>query len=306
MKVIHTEEKNLSFAAIDIGSNAIRLLIKSVELGAPASQMRKTQMVRVPIRLGEDSFVRGAISGAKVDQLIRLMKSYKLLMKVCGVIGYRACATSAMRDASNGKVVVAKIREKTGIDIEIISGLEEARIVYESHIADLLNKEADYIYVDVGGGSTEISLIHSGELRKSSTYNIGTVRMLSGKVKPSETAKLNRYLESLAVRYPGLNIIGSGGNINKLYRLADNCKQNYLQITSLEKIYDMLRDKSIEERIAQFGLNRDRADVIIPAAEIFLNIARRIRAERIFVPTIGISDGIIHALYTDYLNDTSR
>ncbi len=294
----------LNFAAIDIGSNAVRLLIKGVEPGNPPAGMRKVQLVRVPLRLGEDVFGQGAISEIKVQRLTRLVKSFKLLMKVYGVTAYRACATSAMRDAANGKKIVKHIFDKTGIWIEIVSGQEEARIVYDSHIADLLDREKDYIYVDVGGGSTEISLLSGGEFRESGSFNIGTVRMLEGKVLPSDLAAENRYLDKLARNYPQLHIIGSGGNINKLYRLAFGDKRSrteYLSVSALEELYATLERLTVAARMTKFGLNRDRADVIVPAAEIFLNIAHRVGASRIFVPTIGISDGITHSLYSEYL-----
>lgn len=299
-------DNKLFFAAIDIGSNAVRLLIKSAEEGVPPAMLRKVQLVRVPLRLGEDAFTKGEISDLKARRLIRLIRSYKLLMKVYGVMEYRACATSAMRDAANGKALAEKIFEKTGINIEVIDGLEEARIVYDSHIADLLDHRNDYIYVDVGGGSTEISLISNGSLRKSVSYNVGTVRMLKGKVKPSEMEAMNQSLDALSAEYPRLNIIGSGGNINKLYRLSASGKgqkENYLFVATLEELYDMLHSETLEQRMSHFIMNSDRADVIVPAAEIFLNIACRVKADRIFVPTIGISDGITHALYSHYLKN---
>ena len=226
------------------------------------------------------------------------MKAYKQLMKIYDVVDYRACATSAMRDASNGKEITQRIAKKTGIRVEIIDGQEEAHTVYNNHIEQLFISGQNYLYVDVGGGSTEINLISNGELKNSRSYNIGTVRMLSGMVKEKEALRTD--LAELAREYVPINIIGSGGNINKLFRLADkkDKKASFLPIKSLRDTYEALKALSPEERIRQFKLKPDRADVIVPAAEIFLEIANQVNATGIAVPTIGLSDGIIDSLYT--------
>lgn len=294
-------KSKLNFAAIDIGSNAVRLLIKGINSGDRVEDLTKSLLVRVPLRLGEDAFGEGVISPDKEKRLKRTIRSFKLLMKVFNVVSYRACATSAMRDAANGMSIAETIRRKMGIDIEVIDGNEEARIVYDSHIGDLLESTGCYIYVDVGGGSTEVSLICDGELIRSRSYNIGTVRTLSGKVQASEWEALRKDMDALAADYAGLQIIGSGGNINKLYRMGHEHSDNHLPVERLQQLYDTMAPLSLEERMERFHLNPDRADVIIPAAEIFLTIARHIGAGSVFVPTIGIIDGITHGLCADYL-----
>ncbi|MDR3652264.1 MAG: Ppx/GppA family phosphatase [Paludibacter sp.] len=287
----------LQFAAIDIGSNAVRLLIKSIVPGDPSESFTKVLMVRVPLRLGQESFVSGKISDEKSKQLIRLMKAFKQLIKIYDITDYRACATAAMREAKNSKELVKEIRKETDIKIEIISGQEEASIIYESHFADSLNKILNYIYVDVGGGSTEISLMVNGELIESKSYDIGTVRLLNDKVKSEEYDRLNRDLSELKVLYKINDIIGSGGNIIKLNSLAKIRKNNKLSIVKLEELNDSLKALSIDERITNYKLKPDRADVITHAAGVYIDVANGIGASHIIVPTIGLADGIIHILY---------
>ena len=266
--------------------------------------MSKVQLIRIPLRLGEDAFTMGVISAEKEKKLIRLMKAYKQLMKIYDVVDYRACATSAMRDARNGKDITRQIARKTGIRVDIIDGQEEAHIVYDNHIEQLFASGQNYLYVDVGGGSTEINLISNGELKNSRSYNIGTVRMLSGMVKEEEKEALRTDLIGLAAEYAPISIIGSGGNINKLFRLADkkDKKASLLPVESLREIYETLQALPAEQRIKQYKLKPDRADVIVPAAEIFLEVATNVKATGIIVPTIGLSDGIIDSLYTQNMN----
>ena len=254
--------------------------------------------------MGEDAFTMGVISAEKEKKLIRLMKAYKQLMKIYDVVDYRACATSAMRDARNGKDITRQIARKTGIRVDIIDGQEEAHIVYDNHIEQLFASGQNYLYVDVGGGSTEINLISNGELKNSRSYNIGTVRMLSGMVKEEEKEALRTDLIGLAAEYAPISIIGSGGNINKLFRLADkkDKKASLLPVESLREIYEALQALPAEQRIEQYKLKPDRADVIVPAAEIFLEVATNVKATGIIVPTIGLSDGIIDSLYTQKMN----
>lgn len=290
------------YAAIDIGTNAVRLLIKKVKGGENLVNKRFSKMLllRVPLRLGFDVFSLGEVTDAKAVKLRRLMKAFRQLMKIYDVTDYRACATSAMRDAKNGKSVIKKILKDTGIGIEVIDGQEEARMVYNNHIECLEDRVGNYIYVDVGGGSTEINLLTNGELVQSLSYNIGTVRMLSNAVKEESWLQMKEALARLANEYSGINIIGSGGNINKLYRLATkkDKKKLRLSIPALQALYDTLKPLTPEQRMEEFSLKADRADVIVPAAEIFLTIAEVVKAEYVHVPVIGLADGIIDDLYT--------
>jgi len=291
----------VNYAAIDIGSNAVRLLIKSIDREAvQEKKIKKVMMLRVPLRLGFDVFSIGELSEKKADKLRRLMKAFRQLMKIYDVDDYRACATSAMRDARNGRTIIKKIEKDTGIRIEIIDGQEEARMIYNNHIECMEDRLGNYMYVDVGGGSTEINLLTNGELVWSVSYNIGTVRMLSNAVKEGTWQQMEEELMKVTEGVAAINIIGSGGNINKLFRLADK-KEQRLPVSSLQTVYDVLKPLTPEERVEAFSLKQDRADVIVPAAEIFLKIAEVVHAEYIYVPVIGLSDGIIDNLYAKSL-----
>ena len=294
----------VNYAAIDIGSNAVRLLIKSIDREAvQEKKIKKVMMLRVPLRLGFDVFSIGELSEKKADKLRRLMKAFRQLMKIYDVDDYRACATSAMRDARNGRTIIKKIEKDTGIRIEIIDGQEEARMIYNNHIECMEDRLGNYMYVDVGGGSTEINLLTNGELVWSVSYNIGTVRMLSNAVKEGTWQQMEEELMKVTEGVAAINIIGSGGNINKLFRLADkkDKKLQRLPVSSLQRVYDVLKRLTPEERGEAFSLKQDRADVIVPAAEIFLKIAEVVHAEYIYVPVIGLSDGIIDNLYAKSL-----
>ena len=294
----------VNYAAIDIGSNAVRLLIKSIDREAvQEKKIKKVMMLRVPLRLGFDVFSIGELSEKKADKLRRLMKAFRQLMKIYDVDDYRACATSAMRDARNGRTIIKKIEKDTGIRIQIIDGQEEARMIYNNHIECMEDRLGNYMYVDVGGGSTEINLLTNGELVWSVSYNIGTVRMLSNAVKEGTWQQMEEELMKVTEGVAAINIIGSGGNINKLFRLADkkDKKLQRLPVSSLQTVYDVLKPLTPEERVEAFSLKQDRADVIVPAAEIFLKIAEVVHAEYIYVPVIGLSDGIIDNLYAKSL-----
>ncbi len=299
------ETRKTNYAAIDIGSNAVRLLIKEIKEEQGKAHFSKVLMLRVPLRLGFDVFDIGKISEKKEKNMIRLMKAFRHLMKIYDVKHCRACATSAMRDAKNGMDIIKQIEKKTGVHIDIIDGQEEAKIIYNNHVEHMEDQKGNYMYVDVGGGSTEINLLSEDQLVCSRSYNIGTVRMLNNAVKDSEWERLKNDLAELAKSYPQTNIIGSGGNINKLYRLADkkNKKKMTMQVSVLQELHTRLKALSLEERMEQFGMKPDRADVIIPAGEIFLTIANIIGASYIHVPVIGLSDGIIDELYLQNKNN---
>ena len=293
----------IHYAGIDIGSNAVRLLIKCLNDEFSEELLSKVQLVRVPIRLGEDAFMKGRIGKKKSKKLISLMRAYKELMEIYDVSNYRACATSAMRDADNGLELVQAIEEEVGIKIEIISGREEAQLISQDLIngADI-NSEATFLYVDVGGGSTELNLVRHGELLQSHSFNIGTIRQLSGKVEQEEVRLFESYLAQIKESYGEVQVVGSGGNINKLLRLgapAERAKVNSLKYANLQGVYDELVKYTSEERMIRFRLKPDRADVIIPAAEIFLLVGRIICCEKIIVPTKGLSDGIIESIYKE-------
>jgi len=288
------------FAAIDIGSNAVRLLIKSIVPGDSSDSFEKVLMVRVPLRLGQESFVTGKINGDKEKQLIRLMKAFKHLIKVYNVTEYRACATAAMREAKNSTALVKEIRKETDLKIEIINGQEEASIIYESHFGDNLNKDQNYVFVDVGGGSTELSLMINGELSVSKSYDIGTVRLLNDKVKAGEFERLNHDLSEWNELYKVNDIIGSGGNIIKLNSLAKTRKNTKLSLQKLEELNNTLKQFTVDELIINYKLKPDRADVITHAGDIYISVAKGVGASHVIVPTIGLADGIVHMLYVQW------
>ncbi|MDD4991492.1 MAG: ethanolamine ammonia-lyase reactivating factor EutA [Paludibacter sp.] len=291
---------SIRFAAIDIGSNAVRLLIMSVSPEDPTESFTKELMIRVPLRLGQESFVSGKIDEKKSKKLIRLMKAFRHLMKVYEVDDYRVCATAAMREAKNAKEIVKEIKDETELKIEIIDGHEEAIVIYESHFAYHLNESQNYVFVDVGGGSTEISLISNGELIQSNSYNIGTVRLLNNRVKDEEYERLHTDLSLLKEQYPINDIIGSGGNIIKLNSLAKVRRDRKLSLVALENLNEILKQYTVDELIEQYKLKPDRADIITHAAGIYIDVAKSLGAKSFIVPKIGLIDGIIHMLYVKW------
>lgn len=291
----------MNIAAIDIGSNGARLLIKSFDDNAPAaSRIKKLQFVRIPLRLGKDVFALGKISKERQRMMMHMMKGFRQFMLLYNVEHFRACATSAMRDAENGKKVMRRIEKETGIKLEIIPGAEEAQLLCNNLVENTESGVGNFAYVDVGGGSTEISLLHDGVLAESHSFNIGTLRMLAGAVTPEERNAMCRMLEKYAEDFPGTKIIGSGGNINRLFRLAKiKGDSRSLPVATLKQLYAELAPLSLEERMEQFKLKDDRADVIIPAAEIFLLVARSLKCEDILVPNISLADSIVDGIYRD-------
>lgn len=291
----------MNIAAIDIGSNGARLLIKSFDDNAPAAtRIKKLQFVRIPLRLGKDVFALGKISKERQRMMMHMMKGFRQFMLLYNVEHFRACATSAMRDAENGKKVMRHIEKETGIKLEIIPGAEEAQLLCNNLVENTESGVGNFAYVDVGGGSTEISLLHDGVLAESHSFNIGTLRMLAGAVTPEERNAMCRMLEKYAEDFPGTKIIGSGGNINRLFRLAKiKGDSRSLPVATLKQLYAELAPLSLEERMEQFKLKDDRADVIIPAAEIFLLVARSLKCEDILVPNISLADSIVDGIYRD-------
>ena len=301
-----TDIKEFNLAAIDVGSNASRLLIKTICLDLESKiTMRKALFLRVPLRLGREVFKKGKISDEKEDEFVRTMKAYKQLMKVFHVKDYRACATSAMRDAKNGKQVLKHINEETGLKMEIISGDEESQIIYDIHLSQIQD-DNNYLYVDVGGGSTEITFISKGQRIMSHSYNIGTVRVLNEAVKTEELQHVKDELKEITSGYSDITIIGSGGNINKLYRIANkrDKQESVLPVETLVKLRDRLAKMSIDERMNVFNMKPDRADVIVPAAEIFIMIAQSVNAKKIRVPNVGFADGLINDMAQQIVNNT--
>ena len=295
--------ENTCYAAIDIGSNAARLLIKKQNPKDSQKKFTKLLLLRVPLRLGFDVFKSQEISEKKAKKLCRLMKAYRQMMLIYDVDVYRACATSAMRDAKNGTEIIELIKKETNINIEIIEGKEEAKLIYGNHLECMQDRKGNFIYVDVGGGSTEINFISNGELIFTKSYNIGTVRSLSGTVEKDTITKLEADLDKLATQYQDINIIGSGGNINKLYKMAEDKdpQKQRVSVAEIQKLYNKLSSLTVAQRIEEFNLNEDRADVIVPAAQIFLLMASRTNATFIHVPVMGLADGIIDALYEEEL-----
>ncbi|MFK2821316.1 exopolyphosphatase [Flavobacteriaceae sp. LMIT009] len=286
------------YGAIDIGSNAVRLLIAIVleEDGKP-TRFKKNSLVRVPIRLGADVFVNQLISDENLTRLQDTMLAFKLLMKSHKVECYKACATSAMREAANGKVITEEIFRNTGIQIDIIDGHEEATIIAATDIKEYISKDRNYLYVDVGGGSTEFSIIHNRNKIASKSFKVGTVRLLNKLVKEKTWDKLEEWINEQTKNYEKVDVIGSGGNINKIFKISGKAMGKPLTYFYLSSYYKKLQTYSYEERISELDLNQDRADVIIPATRIYLLAMKWSKAKHIYVPKIGLSDGIIKSMY---------
>jgi exopolyphosphatase / guanosine-5'-triphosphate,3'-diphosphate pyrophosphatase len=291
--------KILKYAAIDIGSNGVRLLISNVIVfKKKETQFKKSALVRVPIRLGEDVFTTGKISQNNKNRICDTMHAFQLLMKVYGVEKYKACATSAMREAKNSKDIVEGVFNKSGVRIEIINGKTEAEIISSTDLSELIQSDKSYLYVDVGGGSTEFTFFSEGKLIDSRSFPLGTVRILDKKVDNKVWDDAKKWVKKRSEDLPELSLIGSGGNINKIFKMSGKTEGKPLSYIYLNSYFNFLNQMSYNERISELDLNPDRADVIIPAAKIYLRAMKWSVAEKIYVPKIGLSDGIIKSLYS--------
>jgi exopolyphosphatase/guanosine-5'-triphosphate,3'-diphosphate pyrophosphatase len=284
------------YAAIDVGSNAIRMLVSNVINHKGKRTILKNALVRVPIRLGEDSFTSGSISKKNKKRIVKSMKAFKMLMKVHGVKDYMAYATSALREAKNGSKVVKEVLSKSGIKIEIIDGKKEAKIISNTNVFDVVGKEKTFLYVDVGGGSTEFSILKNGKRIHSKSFKIGTVRLLNNGVSDEMWEHAQKWVKEKTKEYNKIYLLGTGGNINKLHKIAGIKDNRPITFLTLNAIYARLSKMTYEERIVELGLNPDRSDVILPAAKLFLRTLNWSGAKVVYVPKVGLSDGMIREL----------
>ena len=290
----------MKLAAIDIGSNAARLLISEVSIDSNGeATFNKINLVRVPLRLGFEVFENGFISQTKRNMIIETMKSFAHLLKAYQIENLLACATSAMRDATNGIEVQQEIKQKTGIDVKIISGDDEATFIYENHIAEHLDKEHSYLYIDVGGGSTELTFFDQGKLMYKESFNIGTIRLLKNMVTDNAWDEMRDHLKKNTNSKLPMVAIGSGGNINKIFTLSKRKEGKPLSLDLLKDYFKELSSVTLEERIKIYKLKEDRADVIVPALQIYINVMRWANIDQIYVPKIGLADGLIQHLYEE-------
>ncbi len=284
-------------AAIDIGSNAARLLITDVKTDEPKPFFNKLNLVRVPLRLGFDVFEIAGISNAKEERIVKTMHAYRNLMDVYEVVDYSACATSAMRDASNAQQIIDRVKKETGIEIKVISGSEEASMIYENHIAENMDKLNSYLYIDVGGGSTELTFFSNNKLIFKESFNIGTIRLLKQQVDDTHWTSMKNFIKEKTKDFNKIVAIGSGGNINKIFSMSKKKDGKPLPFELLKDYYKELSSFTLEERIRTYNMREDRADVILPALSIYINVMRWADIEQIYVPKIGLADGLIQALY---------
>lgn len=288
----------MRLAAIDIGSNAARLLINDVITGGQGKpEFVKLTLVRVPLRLGFDVFERGEISPEKIDMLVKTIQSYKLLIEVYQVKHYITAATSAMRDAINAREILQQVKTETGMEIHVITGEDEASYIYENHVAENLNSNESYLYIDVGGGSTELTFFSDGKLVSKQSFNIGTIRLLKNQVSEETWNEMKAFIKEKTTGYHHITAIGSGGNINKIFSLSKRKEGKALSLELLRNYYKEFSSLSLPQRISLYRLREDRADVIVPALLIYINVMRWADTEEIFVPKIGLADGLIHILH---------
>ncbi len=290
----------MKLSAIDIGSNAARLLISEVTVDEKnKASFNKVSLTRVPLRLGFDVFETGKISGHRIELLLHTMKAYINLLHAYEVKYLKACATSAMRDASNSAEIIDQVKKETGIEIEVISGGEEASFIYENHVAENLDKDHSYLYIDVGGGSTELTFFGNNKLVFKDSYNIGTIRLLQQKVDEKMWDEMKDAIKEKTKGYKEVIAIGSGGNINKVFSLSRRKDSKPLPLQLLRDYYKELSNVSLEDRIKIYNLREDRADVIVPALQIYVNVMKWANANEIYVPKIGLADGLVQHLWEE-------
>lgn len=287
----------MKFAAIDVGSNAIRLLFAQVFDMKEGPFFKKDSLFRVPIRLGHDSFVKRKISDEKADSLIKTMMAFKYLIEAYAPLDYMAIATAAMREAENSHEIVNAIKDETGIDLQVIEGEREAEIIYSNHVAEQLDSSGNYLYIDVGGGSTELTLISGSVIVDSGSFKLGTVRLIEEQVPKREWQRMKTWIKESTADYPSIRGIGTGGNINKILKMSTISESAFLSYKSIKKVSDLVNSYSYEDRISKLNLRPDRADVIIPATKIFLKTLKWADINELYVPSIGLADGIVHVLY---------
>ena len=294
--MLHIEK----YAAVDIGSNAIRLLITTVieKEGFP-TQFKKTSLVRLPIRLGADVFLKGNISSGNYKRLLDAMQAYSLIIKTHKVVAFRACATSAMREAKNGKEIVSKLKAATGIDIQIIDGNDEAAIIASTDLKQLISDNKVFLYVDVGGGSTEFTVFANGKNIASHSFKLGTVRIINGMVEDTMWEQAQQWVTQHTKAYSKINVIGSGGNINSIYRFSEKKVGQPLSYLFMYNFYEKVKQYDYNQRVFELKMNPDRADVIIPATRIYLSAMKWAKAKNMYVPKIGLADGIVKQLYNE-------
>ncbi len=288
--------ENPRLAACDVGSNAMRLVIARV-IGDSDRFLQREASYRVPLRLGEDAFTRGALSAEKVDGLIAVFRAFRLLVDFFKPAKLRACATSAMREAENGTASVERVWNETGIRIEIITGAEEARTLFSNHMEAGLSPQKDYLYVDVGGGSTELTLLADGKVARSESFRIGGVRLLQSRVDVSEWDRMKAWIEELPRGIRPTDAIGTGGNISKIYDLVVGTPGGQLSRRRIREVVQALEPMSIEERIRSHGLKPDRADVIVPAGKVYYQVMKWADIKAMVVPKMGVADGLLSQMF---------
>lgn len=288
------------YGAVDIGSNAIRLLVVTViEQEDKETIFKKTSLVRAPIRLGADVFLEGKISEENADRIVDAMSAFRLLMKVHKIKRFRACATSAMREATNGRDIVARIQRESQLSIDIIDGKDEAAIIASTDLKELIQNDQVFLYVDVGGGSTELTIFANGHVVTSKSLKLGTVRLINNKGEESMWEEMKEWIKEETKDFPHISLIGSGGNINTIYKKSGKKIGKPLSYFYLSKYYKKLKSLSFDERITELDMNPDRADVVVPATKIYLSAMKWSKAKNIYVPKIGLSDGIVRSLYNE-------